>query len=372
MESKKKQIFISAGDPSGDIHAANLMKGLLAKDSNIKFIGIGGPEMQKLGLESIVKFEDINIVGFWEVAKKYRFFKNLEREAKNIIQAENIDLVIFIDYPGLNIRLASYAKSVNRRVCYYIAPQLWAWGKKRAEKLANSVDKLLVVFPFEVDYFKAFGIDVKFVGHPLLDLEVFEQEGERKDVKNQICLVPGSRKQEVISHLKLFSELIDISGVGYKYAIAKSPSVPSTVYEKFIKKYPKVRVYNNSREAMKSSKFGIVKAGTSTLEATLLKMPFIAIYKASFLTYFIGKNIVNIKYLAMPNILLQRDVVKELIQKDASARNILDIMRIYLKNMDLQIMIENNFRLIREMLGKDSAKERASQIVYETFLKEIK
>lgn len=368
MSQKQKTIFISAGDPSGDIHASNLMKELLTKDKNLKFVGIGGPEMQKYGLESIVNFEDINVVGFWEVAKKYRFFKQLESNAKKLIQEKETELVILVDYPGLNARLANYSKSVRKKVCYYIAPQLWAWGKKRAKKLAESVDKLLVVFPFEVEYFKEFGMDVEFVGHPLLDLEVFDIENESNRIANQICLIPGSRTQEVISHLKLFSELIRLSDGKYNFVISKSLSVNSDIYKDFINLHPNVKVYKNSREAMKSSEFGIVKAGTSTLEATLLKLPFIMIYKTSFLTFLIGKNIINIDYLSMPNILLKKVVIKELIQREATAENILNSIDYFMMNKDLLVNIENDFGTIRKMLGTDSAKKRASEIIYNKYL----
>src|SRR6056300_1223565 len=159
MTTKNKKIFISAGDPSGDIHAANMMRELINLNPNVEFIGIGGPKMQELGLKPIVEFNKINVVGFWEVIKKYRFFKKLESKAKSIILNNSIDLVLLIDYPGLNIRLSNFAKLNSKKVCYYIAPQLWAWGKNRAQKLADSVDKLLVVFPFEVDFFKQYGID---------------------------------------------------------------------------------------------------------------------------------------------------------------------------------------------------------------------
>lgn len=368
MSQKQKTIFISAGDPSGDIHAANLMKELLKKDTNLSFIGIGGPEMQKLGLKPIVNFEEINVVGFWEVAKKYRFFKKLESNAKKIIQKKETELVLLIDYPGLNIRLASYAKSIEKKVCYYIAPQLWAWGKKRAKNLASSVDKLLVVFPFEVEYFKKYGLDVEFVGHPLLDLEVFEIDNEKKRKSNQICLIPGSREQEVISHLKLFSDLINQSNGEHNFAISKSSSVRDDIYINFINLHPEVKIYENSRTAMKESEFGIVKAGTSTLEATLLNLPFIMIYKTSSITYLIGKNIINIGYLAMPNILLEKQVIKELIQNEANANNLLNNIDIYLSNNTLIENIKNDFKNIKNMLGTESAKSKSAEIIFNNFL----
>lgn len=368
MTNDRRKIFISAGDPSGDVHAANLMRELLVLDNSLEFIGIGGPKMQELGLTPIVNFSEINVVGFWEVAKKYRFFKQLEANSKNIISADNIELVILVDYPGLNTRLAGYAKSINKKVCYYIAPQLWAWGKKRAEKLAKSVDKLLVAFPFEVEFFSQFGINAEFVGHPSLDLEVFELDESTERIENQICMIPGSREQEVRSHLKLFDEVIKKSKNKYKFAISKSPTVDISIYESFIKTNPNVKIYDNSRDAMKSSEFGIVKTGTSTLEATLLKLPFIMIYKTSLTTYLIGRYLVDIDYLAMPNILLKKEVVKELIQQDATASRIVKELDRYMNNKELINKIKTDFAEIRNLLGNKSACKTASEIIYSEFL----
>lgn len=368
MTNDRRKIFISAGDPSGDIHAANLMHELLVLDNSLEFIGIGGPKMQELGLAPIVNFSEINVVGFWEVAKKYIFFKQLEANSKKIISDNNIGLVILIDYPGLNTRLASFAKSINKKVCYYIAPQLWAWGKKRAEKLSKSVDKLLVAFPFEVEFFNQFEIDVEFVGHPSLDLEVFELDKNNDRIKNQICMIPGSRVQEVKSHLILFDEVIKKSKGKYKFAISKSPSVDSSIYDSFMNSNPEVKIYDNSRDAMKSSEFGIVKTGTSTLEATLLNLPFIMIYKTSLTTYLIGRYLVDIDYLAMPNILLKKEVVKELIQQDATANRIVKEIDRYMNSIELTNKIRTDFVEIRELLGKKSACKTASRIIYNEFL----
>jgi lipid-A-disaccharide synthase len=368
MTNNKSKIFISAGDPSGDIHAANLMRELLELDNSLEFIGIGGPKMQELGLKPIVNFSEINVVGFWEVAKKYKFFKQLESTSKNIIKDDNIDLVILVDYPGLNVRLANYAKSIDKKVCYYIAPQLWAWGKKRAKKLAKSVDKLLVAFPFEVEFFSEFGIDTEFVGHPSLDLEVFELDSNTDRIENQICMIPGSREQEVKSHLTLFDKVIRECKGKYKFAISKSPTVDSSIYKSFINTHPEVRVYDNSREAMKSSTFGIVKTGTSTLEATLLNLPFIMIYRTSLTTYLIGRYLVDIDYLAMPNILLKKEVVKELIQQDATASKIANELDSYMNNRELTDSIKTDFVQIRKLLGNRSACKTASRIIKNEFI----
>lgn len=368
MSTKKKKIFISAGDPSGDIHAANMMRELINLNPDIEFIGIGGPKMQELGLNPIVDFGKINVVGFWEVLKKYRFFKQLESKAKNIISGSDVDLVIMVDYPGLNIRLAKYAKSISKKVCYYIAPQLWAWGKNRAQKLSDSVDKLLVAFPFEVEFFKDFGIDVEFVGHPLLDLDTFELSSQNSRVKDQVCLIPGSREQEVKEHLNLFSDILNKYEGDFTFALSKSPFVNDNVYSDFKNNHPNVKLYQNSREAMKDSQFGIVKAGTSTLEAALLELPFCTIYKTSTTSYLLGKYLININFLSMPNILLDKNVVEEFIQTDATPSKLSSMLNKFENDNKYVNQMKNDFSKIRNMLGTESACEQSASIINSEFL----
>ncbi len=168
--------FIIAGDPSGDIHAAKLMKSMLVKNPNVEFYGIGGREMEAIGFKSMIPQKEISVVGFWEVAKKYGMFRQLIKDVQSELETGKYKAFIPVDYPGFNMKIAGFAKKIGIPVYYYIAPQLWAWGSNRAEKLANSVDKLIVVFPFEVDFFKQYGIETYFCGHPLLDEPIFNGE----------------------------------------------------------------------------------------------------------------------------------------------------------------------------------------------------
>ncbi|MGA2298554.1 MAG: lipid-A-disaccharide synthase, partial [FCB group bacterium] len=230
-----KKIFIVAGDSSGDRYAGRLMAEIKSRKPGIQFLGIGGEEMLKAGLKSIVPLEKISVVGFWEVAKRFNFFRNLIEQCKKILLDENIDLFIPVDYPGFNIRLAGYAKKINIPVFYYIAPQLWAWGKNRAEKLAKVTDKLFVVFPFEVDFFKSKGINADFVGHPLLDSPEFNSNFLKySERKNIIAFLPGSRNQEIKRHFPLLSKTADLlmqKLPDYEIGIGKSALIDNSVYE---------------------------------------------------------------------------------------------------------------------------------------------
>jgi lipid-A-disaccharide synthase len=358
-------VFISAGEPSGDTHAARLMREIKKFNSDINFYGIGGKNMINEGLESFADIKDISVVGFWEVAKKYSFFRNLLEKCKNEIKKRNTDLVIPVDYPGFNFKISGYSKSINIPVIYYIAPQLWAWGKNRAKKLTESVDKLLTVFPFEEDYFKKYGINAEFVGHPLLEDDYIKKRvlsySERENI---IAMLPGSRKQEIQKHMLVFAKIADFISQklpDYRFVIAKSNSIDEEFYR--INSDSKIEFTDNSKELMRIAKSGIIKSGTSNLEAALCGLPFAMVYKTSFFTYGMGRLLINLPWLSIVNILQNKEVVKEFIQNDLLeekvAENIIDITENenHFNKMQLQ------FKSIREMLGNKTASKNAAEII---------
>ncbi|MDC1068808.1 lipid-A-disaccharide synthase [Candidatus Kapabacteria bacterium] len=354
------KIFISAGEPSGDKHAAKLMRAIKASFEDVSFIGIGGEEMEAEGLKSIISIKDISVVGFWEVAKNYRMFSKLINQCKDILRIEKPDLFIPVDYPGFNIRLAKYAKSINIKVAYYIAPQLWAWGRNRANKLRSSVDKLLVVFPFEERFFKSFDIDTTFVGHPLMEDQAFKNL-PKKD-KKLIALMPGSRTQEIKNHLKLFLDVTLEFDSSYRFGLAKSKNV-SDEHFKIVENYKNIEIWEDSRELMKNAVYGVVKTGTSNLEAALCEMPFSMVYKTSFLTYQLAKQLINLDYISLVNILANKLVVPELIQSNASSKIIAKSIKNNLENIDNYKFITSEFEKIKNRLGQNSASEKSTQII---------
>ncbi|MBI3258883.1 MAG: lipid-A-disaccharide synthase [Ignavibacteriae bacterium] len=356
-----KTIFIVAGDQSGDSHAAKLMIELSRIIPNVKFIGIGGEAMEQAGLRSLVPLSEISVVGFWEVAKRYVFFKKLLSKCEQIFLLGEIDCFIPVDYPGFNLRLSAFAKKSNIPVHYYIAPQLWAWGESRAKKLAAVVDKLLVVFPFEVGFFKKFGIETEFVGHPLLDNEIFLQNLERE---KRIALLPGSRLQEIKKHIPIMSETVEIIKKeidGCTFGIAVSPLVDQSVYKKMIPE--SWEMFSDSRKLMKTSSIGIVKTGTSTLEAALCGLPFVMMYKTSAVSYLLAKNMVRLPYISLVNILINKPVVPELIQQEANPRNIAKFVVELYHNKEKQEGMKNEFLEIRSLLGNPGASRRAAESI---------
>ncbi|MBK9247305.1 MAG: lipid-A-disaccharide synthase [Ignavibacteria bacterium] len=361
-----KRIFIVAGDTSGDAHAAKLMSALKVRIPDVEFIGIGGSLMEKEGLQSIVSLHEISVVGFWEVAKRYSFFKQLLKKCEYLIEHSDVECFLPVDYPGFNMRLSVFAKKKNIPVIYYIAPQLWAWGAARAEKLAKCVDKLLVVFPFEVEFFQKFGITTEFVGHPLLDNEIFSRENELHREK-RIAFLPGSRTQEIKKHIPVMiqtAELIKKQLPDYHFAIAVSPSIDLTVYTKMIPS--NWEIHSNSKALMRTSQVGIVKAGTSTLEAALCMMPFVTMYKTSPLSYHISKHLIKLPFISLVNILANKEVVPEVIQNNANADVLAQLVVELITNQEKQAQMQDEFMKIHALLGSSGASARAAEAIIQT------
>jgi lipid-A-disaccharide synthase len=364
------RVFISVGDPSGDIHAARLMQELQKLVPNIEFIGIGGENMEQCGLRSIIPISEISVVGFWEVLKKINTFRQLMTNCKTILSNEKVDLFLPIDYPGFNIKLTKFAKSQNIPVVYYIAPQLWAWGKHRAKQL-QIVDKLFVVFPFEEQFFKNYGINAEFVGHPLLDNPLLQNTPTNySERENILAILPGSRQQEIDKHIELFvrsANLFREKFNNYRIVLAKSTNANLSRYESFIK-YNEIEIEENSLELMVKSKLGIIKTGTSNLEAALCGMPFTMVYKTSNLSYVISKQLIDLNFISIVNILEKRLIIDEIIQKDATPEKISNsLIKIY-ENSEKLSDILNSFANIRKILQKAGASKTVAQRIKDNFL----
>jgi len=364
-----KQIFISAGDPSGDLHASRLMKEIKRLLPEVRFIGFGGRAMIQEGLDSIIGMEQISVVGFWEVAKRYFFFRKFLKKCTEIINSGDIDLFLPVDFPGFNLRLAKSAKANNVPVLYYIAPQLWAWGKNRAKGLKEKVDLLLTVFPFESDFFDRYDIETYFVGHPLLDdSDIPDKIPENDDREDIIALLPGSRKQEILTILPVMIDtisLIELDYPNYKFGIAKSSNIDEELYHSIIGSNNKCDLWENSRELMKTARAGIVKTGTSNLEAALCGMPFVMVYLTSFASYYLAKNLINLDRLSLVNILARKEVVKELIQNDADKRLIAKQLDSILSNQMKYEYMQSQFLGIRNLLGEKGAARNAAKKIVE-------
>lgn len=353
--------FLIAGEASGDLHGSNLMRAIKQSDSNAVFAFWGGDAMQneyKDGL--LTHYRDINIMGFIEVIKNLgRIRNNLKRCKEDIISFQP-DIIIFIDFPGFNLRMASFAKQNGYKTAYYIAPKIWAWNEKRGKKLEKYIDLLLLIFPFEKEYFKKWQVNSLYVGNPLID-EIESNTQETKPIKS-VLLMPGSRKQEIKSTLPTMLYLAKL-WPHYQFQIAGAPGIDAHFYNAFnIQSNVEIK-YNQTYALLKEADVAIVCSGTATLETALFGVPQICVYKGNKISIFIAKILVKIKYISLVNIILNKAAIPELIQENFTLSNIETLTKELLSESERVKKQLDDYRLLREMLGENGAAERAAQAI---------
>lgn len=362
--SQPPRIFITAGEASGDAHAARLMRQLRLLIPDVVFEGFGGPAMEMEGLHSLASIRDLAVTGFVEVAKRYRFFTNLLETCQRHIQRSRPLAFIPVDYPGFNMRLAARVRSARLPVIWYIAPQLWAWGKRRAPSLARAVDRLLVVFPFEVDFFAQFGIRAEYVGHPLVEslgAPMSRPEG------GPVLLMPGSRSQELHRHVPVLVAAMNQvrrSHGNVTFTVPRAAGVDAASLLPLAD--AGAIITDDAAAAMDASWAGMIKAGTSTLEASLRGLPYGTFYRTSFVSYHLSRSLIDVPSITLMNLLLKRNVVHEYIQKDATAealaREIIELCDSTPRRAELaSAMLE-----VRQMLSSGGASRRAAEIIVES------
>lgn len=360
--------YIIAGEASGDLHGSNLMKAILKKDPNAEFRFWGGDLMQNVGGTLVKHYKDLAFMGFLEVLKNIKtILKNIKfckQDIKNYLP----DTLILIDYPGFNLRIAEYAKKLGIKVVYYISPQLWAWKEGRIKTIQNYVDEMLVILPFERDFYQKHQYNVHFVGHPLLDaisdlkeinIGNFKKEHSLND-KPIIALLPGSRKQEVE---KMLQTMLSVRSYfpEYQFVIAGAPSLPKSFYQNFVDDNVHF-VSNKTYDLLRCSEAALVTSGTATLETALLNVPEVVCYRGSTISYEIGKRLVkNIKYISLVNLIMDKEVVKELIQHDLTTENLVKELRLILGENREEIL--SNYKVLKEKLGGSGASEKAAEII---------
>jgi lipid-A-disaccharide synthase len=348
------RIFIVAGEPSGDRHAARLMEAIKRREPTAEFFGIGGPAMQAVGLESIVPFAGMNVNGFWEVLRQYRTLRLAFDRTLRHSQARDYDLFVPVDYPGFNLRLAEHVRRRGVPVFWYIAPQLWAWGRWRARRLAEVVDRLFVVLPFEVEFFQRLGIEAEFHGHPFLDDPGYTTPPsiEAKH-PHDVALLPGSRAHEQRLNLPLMLRLADAlrqRDSALEFTVAIAP--PSG------KRTPGFGFDADAQRVLLRSSYGVVKTGTSTLEAMLAGVVQVAMYRASLGTYALGRVLVSIPSVALPNIILGQCVVPEVIQTSSAIGRLLRTVERVLADPDEAARQREASLQLRRALGEAGASQR--------------
>jgi|688.fasta_scaffold109385_4 lipid-A-disaccharide synthase len=354
-----KRIFIVAGEMSGDIHGALLMEQLQLLMPDCIIEGIGGPSMEARGLRSIVEFSQMNVSGFLEVLKSYPKLLSILRQAKQAIKNGEYDAFIAIDYPGFNMRLGAFAKSLNIHSICYIAPQLWAWGESRIEQVKQAYDTVLTVLPFEEAFFAKHSVHAPFVGHPLMDRSYMKENSPERD-SSLICLMPGSRIQEIKHHLPILEPIAnELISRSYEPVYCIPKHLHEVVQNSI---HSKSQISHDTPKIMSIAKAGIVKMGTSTLESALMNMPMISYYSTSWISYQISRSKITLPWIALPNILLGKTLIPEFIQKDANPDQMLNGILSLLSEQDLQNQIKG-FNEIRSILGGPGASERAAHMI---------
>lgn len=365
--------YIIAGEASGDLHASNLMKALQKEDVNANFRFWGGDLMQSVGGTLVKHYKERAFMGFIEVILNLnKIFKDLAF-CKQDIEAFNPDVIIFIDNSGFNLRIAKWAKQKGFRTNYYISPQVWASRAKRVHNIKRDIDAMYVILPFEKDFYKDnFNYDVTFVGHPLIDAiadrtQIEEAEFRAMHQLNNkpiIALLPGSRKQEITKMLSVMLSLAH-DFKDYQFVIAGAPSQDYEFYKPFIKNANISFVENKTYDLLSVSTAALVTSGTATLETALFKVPQVVCYKSSAISYEIAKRIITLKYISLVNLIMNKEVVKELIQKDFNKNRLKEELDLIL-NSEKRDQLFLDYYDLEKKLGGKGASEKTAKLIYES------
>lgn len=365
-----KKIFWLAGEKSGDLHASFVIKSLNSSASYYHY-GVGGPLMQKEGLNTQFEFSRFNVMGFVEVVKHLRFFVKIEKDIRHIFMTNRPDLVVLVDYPGLNLRIAKIAKEFGIKVLYYICPQFWAWKHKRVYKIKEYTDFVCCINPFESELLDEYNIPNLYVGHPVAE-EISAQMSKvnfaelyNLNIKKEwVGLFPGSRKSEVDRHLDIFLQVAK-KDIQREYIISLADeSFREIINQKNLtKNVTFIKDFNY--DIMKHSDFVVAKSGTTTLETTLFATPFIIVYKANPLTVAIARKISRVKYIGLPNLIANDMIVKELIQEDVTAENIINEINNILANEQGKAEFSKILKQMKELLGDRSASKNCADKIRE-------
>ena len=363
--------YLIAGEASGDLHGANLMRALAEIDPQAQFRFWGGDRMEAVGGKLIKHYRDLAFMGFWEVVTNLRtILRNIDL-CKGDITAYQPDALIFIDYPGFNMRIAKWAKQQGIPTHYYISPQIWAWKENRIKAIRRDVDTMYVILPFEKDFYEGkHQYPVHFVGHPLLDaiaarrevsMEVFKRENGL-DERPIIALLPGSRKQEIA---KMLSVMLSVVGSyhPYQFVIAGAPSLGYDFYRQFIREENVHFVSGKTYDLLSHAHAALVTSGTATLEAALFRVPEVVCYRGNWISYQIAKRVISLKYISLVNLIMDAPVVTELIQGDLNTRN-LKVELDKLLDPAYRDKLQRDYQALRERLGNEGASRRTAQAIY--------
>ena len=368
--------YVITGEASGDLHGSNLISEIRKLDNIADIRCWGGDLMQQAGGVLVKHYRDLAFMGFIEVVKNIgTIYRNLNF-CKSDILSYKPDVLVLIDYPGFNLRIAEWASKKGIPVVYYISPQVWAWKESRVKKIRSSVDKMLVILPFEKDFYRKWNYEVEYVGHPLAD---FVNESQQTasvapeavpfplNQKNIVALLPGSRQQEVIKKLPVMLEATR-HFPDYQFIVAKAPSLDDSFYQQFTGPYKNVlSIRNKTYQLLMQSKAALVTSGTATLETALFGVPQVVCYKGSGISYQIAKRLIKVKFISLVNLIMDKEIVKELIQEEMNVANIRAELNRILKDQQAISAMKKDYADLKKLLGEGgnaSAKAARSIVTF--------
>lgn len=368
--------YIIAGEASGDLHGSNLIRALREKDPHADIRCWGGDKMEAAAATLVKHYKDLAFMGFIEVLNNLGTILRNIRFCKEDITAYQPDVLILIDYPGFNLRIAKWAKQQGFKIIYYISPQVWAWKENRVKLIKQCVDKMLVILPFEKAFYQKWNYEVEYVGHPLVEVveEYMNKEQERRNselqtsnlklqTSNIIALLPGSRKQEILKKLPIMLEVTK-RFPEYRFVVAKAPGLDEAFYSTLLAPYGNVSsVKDQTYSLLMQAKAALVTSGTATLETALFGVPEVICYKGNALSYQIAKRLVNIKFIGLVNLIMDKEVMKELIQDDLTPGNLEKELDRLLNDPEKQRQVKEDYAALKTLLsqgGNASANAAAS------------
>ncbi|HTE02067.1 MAG TPA: lipid-A-disaccharide synthase [Mucilaginibacter sp.] len=360
--------YLVAGEASADLHGANLMKALKQQDTVAEFRFFGGDLMLAEGGELVKHYADMAFMGFAEVIINLStILKNL-KSCKNDIAAWQPDVLILIDFPGFNLKIAEFAKANGILVCYYISPKVWAWNQKRVLKIKRVVDHMFCILPFEVDFYKQWGMEVDYVGNPLLDAVAafipdtdFYKHHQLSD-KKIIALLPGSRRQEIS---RLLPDMVAVAKKwpDYQFVVAGAPSFDKAYYDQYLNNVEIKVLFNATYDLLNNADAAIIASGTATLETALFNVPQIVVYKGNPISITIARALVKIRFISLVNLIMDQAVVKELIQQDCNPPKINEELELILNNQAYRTQMLDNYKQLHDKMGKPGASEKTAGLI---------
>lgn len=371
------KIMFSAGEASGDTHAASVATALRELDPTVELFGMGGTLMERAGVRIVYDIKNLGVIGIVEIIKSLPKFFKLRTYLKRVMMKEKPDILVCVDYPGFNMKLAAVAHELGIPVVYYIAPTIWAWHSSRGDTIRKYVTKVASIFPFEADAYRKYKCDVEFVGHPLLDIvhptmnrdEALVYFDARKEAK-KILLMPGSRKQEVLSLLDTMlksAEILMETHDDIQFFLPRAHTIDRSELESFIESHnvPVTITEDHTYDLMQICDACLAASGTATLETAMMELPTVLLYRVSPITYGIGKMVVNVSHVGLPNIIAGKEVIPELLQDEVNPKRIVAAVAPLIDDESANAAMRTELREVRHTLGEPGAVKRVAHLVYD-------